>query len=77
MGYCPDARAVTVQIIKRTYAVLAYECSHADGAEHRNSRPGINELTFVTGERWFGSGPYAFKELISVNASIYLAKRTN
>lgn len=54
------------------YAVLAHECAHAVGAAHRLARPGITELTSVSGGRGFGSEAYAFEELISETASIFI-----
>lgn len=54
------------------YAVLAHECAHATGAAHRLARPGITELTSVSGGRGFGSEAYAFEELISETASIFI-----
>lgn len=54
------------------YATLAHECSHVTGAAHRNSRAGITELTSVSGGRGFGSEAYAFEELISETASIFI-----
>ncbi len=53
------------------YAVLAHECAHATGAAHRLARPGITELTSVSGGRGFGSEAYAFEELISETASLF------
>lgn len=54
------------------YSVLIHECAHATGATHRISRPGITELTTVSGGRGFGSEAYAFEELISETASIFI-----
>ena len=54
------------------YAILAHECAHAVGASHRLARPGITELTSVSGGRGFGSESYAFEELISETASIFI-----
>jgi antirestriction protein ArdC len=54
------------------YAVLAHECAHATGAAHRLARPGITELTSVSGGRGFGSESYAFEELISETASLFI-----
>ena len=53
------------------YAVLAHECAHATGAAHRLARPGITELTSVSGGRGFNSESYAFEELISETASLF------
>ena len=53
------------------YAVLAHECAHATGAAHRLARPGITELTSVSGGREFGSESYAYEELISETASLF------
>ena len=53
------------------YAVLAHECAHATGAAHRLARPGITELTSVSGGRGFNSESYAYEELISETASLY------
>ena len=53
------------------YAVLVHECAHATGAAHRLARPGITELTSVSGGRGFGSEAYAFEELISETASLF------
>ena len=54
------------------YAVLVHECAHATGAAHRLARPGITQLTSVSGGRGFGSEAYAFEELISETASIFI-----
>jgi antirestriction protein ArdC len=54
------------------YAVLAHECAHATGAAHRLARPGITELTSVSGGRGFNSEAYAFEELTSETAAIFI-----
>lgn len=54
------------------YAVLAHECAHATGNAQRLARPGITQLTSVSGGCGFGSEAYAFEELISETASIFI-----
>jgi antirestriction protein ArdC len=56
------------------YAVLAHECAHATGAAHRLARPGITELTSVSGGRGFGSESYAFEELTCETASVFIGE---